>query len=134
MSKRIGFWIINTTFLITLFSCSNNDEIQANSIVGEWTLVSKTISGTQVPINECEELFVLTIKPDNTLFTQFNTDNIPDECRTINFVGLEWEKISENLYQTSLLNIPVSTLSLEENRLVEEVSDSNQINFYTKKD
>lgn len=85
-------------FLTVIVGCSNEGEIQAISIIDKWTLVSRTINEIQVPIDECEKLFEMAINSNRTLFTQFNATDIPEKCQIINFLALDWKKISKNLY------------------------------------
>lgn len=133
MKKGILLYITSIALLTVFVGCSGDSEKQTDSIIGKCTLTSRIISGVQVPIEECEELFILMINWDGTAFTRFSTSEIPEKCQTINFVLIKWEKISENRYQTSLYNLPVATFFLEGNQLLEKMADSNRINFYVRK-
>ncbi|MEH6536387.1 MAG: lipocalin family protein [Psychroserpens sp.] len=67
-----------TFIVITAFACSNDDDNsddttaqnQAN-IIGIWKWVSSTENGTDIPLDECEILFTLTITSAQVTSTDF---------------------------------------------------------------
>ena len=134
MNKIKAISIISLTTLLLMFGCSNDNDTQVDGVIGEWILVSRTISEIQAPLDECEEIIIMTIKENKTLSSQFNTTDIPEKCQIIDFVELIWEKNSENHYRTTLGNVLVSTLELQQNQLIERISDSDWVNFYERMD
>jgi len=118
-----------------LLACSTDNEDgnnTNNAIVGDWVLVSRTVSEIDVALDECETFVVLTIQENQTLFSQFNTTAIPEKCETLAFFQLTWEKGTGNQYNVNLGNTLVSTIEPNGNQLIERVADNDWVNFYER--
>ncbi|MEO1486140.1 MAG: lipocalin family protein [Bacteroidota bacterium] len=121
--------------LVLVVSCSTDNENESstnNPIVGNWILVSRTVSDVPVALDECETLIVLTVRENQTLFSQFNTSEVPEKCQTLAFFELAWEQDSASFYNITLGTTMVSTMELNNNQLIERLSDRDWVNFYER--
>ncbi|MEM6892404.1 MAG: lipocalin family protein [Bacteroidota bacterium] len=135
MMDKVKVLALSYISFLLFLACSTDNEDGANTnnaIVGDWILVSRTVAEIQVALDECETFVVMTIQEDQTLFSQFNTTEIPERCQNLAFFQLTWEKGTGNLYNVNLGNTLVSTLELSGNQLIERIADNDWVNFYER--
>lgn len=86
-----------TLFMVVLFSCGNNNDIEPEqkSIIGTWKIESLTINGTENLKKELGDLCYWTLEFAETTFTEFDFSGADCSIKTVDGGGAVSYTISE---------------------------------------
>lgn len=93
--------LILTITLFTLLSCSSNDDIILDQVIGKWKVKSVTVNNVSI-LNACSSQSTIEFKSDNTVTTvAFNDDNSNSNCTSSSKTG-NWKFKNGTTYATSI--------------------------------
>lgn len=116
-----------------LISCSVNANVpQQDGVVGVWKLTSRTVDGSEVPIDECAQVVVVEYKSNGTGKGRFADVDIPIVCKYTRFVEFTWKKVGTVTFETYIDGKRIASLTIEDGVLKERSSDQKTVSIYTK--
>ncbi len=101
MKQSLLFFV----FVLALYSCSSDDDgnpLASDPILGEWQLEAVEVGGTNVDLQECEDLETYFFNVDFSFRAEsFEFNLIVEECVLNAFVEGAWGKNEEGTYFTN---------------------------------
>ncbi len=129
MNRNLLLVLILITFSITS-SCSKDDDIietiNETFIIGKWRLSSKTENGTNVSLNDCEQLKTLEFNTSNEVIIKTYNYNAIDDCE-INSNNMYNYSINHNLITIESIGTAEISTPRNENLILKSVEGSNII-------
>ncbi len=102
--------LLSVVFLITLFSCSGDDDGNSTSgdlIIGKWKQISETENGTPQELTSCDLLEMTEFKTNGEFIAE-DRDLVNGECVLDDpsepgiTIDSKWEKLGSNSYRVNL--------------------------------
>lgn len=129
MNRSLLLVLILITFSI-VSSCSKDDDIietiNETFIIGKWKLSSKTENGTNVSLNDCEQLKTLEFNTSNEVIITTYDYNAMDDCE-ISSNNMYNYSISHNLITIENIGAAEISTPRNENLILQSVEGSNII-------
>ena len=127
MNKNILILILS---VLTL-SCSK-DNIENDVIIGKWQPIEIYEAGIKIEMPVCFSLMFTEYKTDQTFYSGFLSNDLPEECRTIDFALYTWKKIGDGKYNTRFGQEAPQLIFVrkQEGNLIIESPAENKVTFY----
>lgn len=118
--KRINFLLLVTIVALSgfVFTSCEKEKTEANLVIRNWTLESKTIAGLDVA-TDCEDLSKWNFKADGTYAiydscddTQTGTWKLADDAKTLTLDNLKAYKVIENTALKLVIEMQVGDIGL----------------------
>ncbi len=114
------------------FSCSK-DDIDNDLIIGKWQPIEIYEADTQIELPICVSYMFTEYKNDETFYSGFLSNNLPNDCRFIDFAaGWTWKNLGNNQYRMKLNqeDAKIYIIKKREQNLIIEIPGENTITVY----